>query len=82
MTLSALLLRERYFSRQAPRAFKYGTTKRYVLGLEAVQSVVLSVQVIDWAREAERSRGITPPGNAAFNWEGFWRHSIATACCA
>ena len=25
MTLSALLLRERYFSRQAPRAFKYGT---------------------------------------------------------
>ena len=25
MTLSALLLRDRYFSRQAPRAFKYGT---------------------------------------------------------
>ncbi len=62
-----------------------------LLGLEAVQSVVLSVQVIDWARDAERRAGsnktlagnIAGPGTPeSFNWEGFWRHSIATACCA
>ena len=59
-----------------------------LLGLEAVQSVVLSVQVIDWAREVERARGAsrTPHEGGApgvnFNMSGFWRHSIATACCA
>lgn len=57
-----------------------------LLGLEAVQSVVLSVQVVEWAREAERRAGAAPgAGGAAagsFNWEGFWRHCIATACCA
>jgi signal transduction histidine kinase/HD-like signal output (HDOD) protein len=60
-----------------------------LLGLEAVQSVVLSVQVIDWARQAEQTResaagGRSPaiPSAGAFNTEGFWRHSIATGCCA
>lgn len=54
-----------------------------LLGLEAVQSVVLSVQVIDWARDvARRSGGGGGGGGESFNWEGFWRHSIAVACCA
>lgn len=53
-----------------------------LLGLEAVQSVVLSVQVIDWARDVERRNAQPGASGEQFNWEGFWRHSIATACCA
>jgi signal transduction histidine kinase/HD-like signal output (HDOD) protein len=52
-----------------------------LLGLEAVQSVVLSVQVIDWARSAEQGRAGSAAGTD-FDTEGFWRHSIAVACCA
>ncbi len=59
-----------------------------LLGLEALQSVVLSVQVFDWARNKQGgaakppARGAGGEQSARFDRVGFWRHSIAVACCA
>ncbi len=62
------------------------TVRRAVvlLGLEAVQAAVLSVQVLELMR---RPPGSEPraeqPGPLAegFNAEGFWRHALGVACC-
>ncbi|MCC6320779.1 MAG: HDOD domain-containing protein [Phycisphaerales bacterium] len=56
-----------------------------MLGLEAVRSLVLSVQIFDWSNQAPRrgvkgGKGDAP--TAGFNRIGFWQHSIAVACCA
>ena len=54
-----------------------------LLGLEAVQSAVLSVQVYDLLA---RPTGIDEPAarraGAGLDRDGFWRHSLAVACCA
>jgi putative nucleotidyltransferase with HDIG domain len=69
-----------------------------MLGLEAVRSLVLSVQIFDWSNKTPRrsgsgkkggrgGAGANPSGAEAearsqFNRVGFWQHSIAVACCA
>jgi signal transduction histidine kinase len=64
-----------------------------LLGLEAIQALVLSVQVLEWGRvvAAERgrasARGLEGPApiegdGARFDRIGFWRHSIAVASAA
>lgn len=65
-----------------------------MLGLEAVRSLVLSVQIFDWSNAAPRrpagatKKGQRPPSGSdsdnasAFNRTGFWQHSIAVAGCA
>lgn len=64
-----------------------------MLGLEAVRSLVLSVQIFDWSNKTTRRSATEAgkksggkPGDAAnqsrFNRTGFWQHSIAVACCA
>lgn len=64
-----------------------------MLGLEAVRSLVLSVQIFDWSgqvpRRAANGRGGSGPSGRngveeapRFNRIGFWQHSIAVACCA
>lgn len=51
-----------------------------MLGLEAVRSLVLSVQIFDWSNQtASRKKG---GESGRFNKVGFWQHSIAVACCA
>lgn len=57
-----------------------------MLGLEAVQSAVLSVQVYELmdsaACEKEADDGAqSTPGAAAFDREGFWKQAVAVACC-
>lgn len=56
-----------------------------MLGLEAVRSLVLSVQIFDWSgrvrhKPSKSGRADQPP--SSFNRIGFWQHSIAVACCA
>ncbi len=63
------------------------TVKRAVvlLGLEAVQSAVLSVSVFDAvAMSAERAVGDDANDGASgrFDRAGLWKHSLAVACCA
>lgn len=63
------------------------TVRRAVimLGLEAVQSAVLSVQVYDLLdREAEEVEHTVDAGDAVgrFDRPGIWRHAIAVACAA
>jgi len=60
-----------------------------MLGLEAVRSLVLSVQIFDWSNQTPRRTGGAKNKNAKpgdeptkFNRIGFWQHSIAVACCA
>lgn len=64
-----------------------------MLGLEAVRSLVLSVQIFDWSNKTTRrsapDNGKKTTGKQAdaasvsrFNRTGFWQHSIAVACCA
>lgn len=60
-----------------------------MLGLEAVRSLVLSVEIFEWSgkapkKKAERSRnGAGSDAEASrFNRVGFWQHSIAVACAA
>ncbi len=60
------------------------TVKRAVvlLGLEAVQSAVLSVSVFDVLSRA-RSKGVSEEGERdRFDRVGFWKHSVGVACCA
>lgn len=53
-----------------------------LLGLESVQSAVLSVQVYDlMARPAGMDEGGAGRG-CGLDRDGFWRHSLAVACCA
>ncbi len=69
---------------------RIGTVHQAVvmLGLEAVQCLVLSLQVFQfdgWQRGRAGAPGAGVPGEppgAAFDADGFWRHSIAVACCA
>jgi signal transduction histidine kinase/HD-like signal output (HDOD) protein len=64
------------------------TVKRaaVLLGLEAVQSAVLSVQIFDvmggppGQAEGPEERVIGP--GRAFDREGFWRHALAVACAS
>lgn len=63
------------------------TVRRAVimLGLEAVQSAVLSVQVYDLLdREADEidHEGDTGEGVGRFDRPGIWRHAIAVACAS
>lgn len=62
------------------------TVKRAVvlLGLEAVQSAVLSVSVFDALGLAVERREESRGGDAAerFDRVGLWKHSVAVACCA
>lgn len=62
------------------------TVKRAVvlLGLEAVQSAVLSVSVFDALGLAVERREESQGGNATarFDRVGLWKHSVAVACCA
>lgn len=57
-----------------------------MLGLDAVRSLVLSVEIFDWS---DRTLGKSPEtpragerGFSRFNRVGFWQHSIAVACAA
>lgn len=65
------------------------TVKRAILmlGLEAVQAAVLSVDVYDLLERAgnESDMRLAEQGEAPrslFDRAGFWRHSIGVACCA
>ncbi|MGD9688572.1 MAG: HDOD domain-containing protein [Phycisphaerales bacterium] len=62
------------------------TVRRAVvlLGLEAVQSAVLSVSVFDVLRGAgdDERPGAGGPRPGTFDRVGFWQHSVAVACCA
>jgi signal transduction histidine kinase/HD-like signal output (HDOD) protein len=67
------------------------TVKRaaVMLGLEAVQSAVLSVQVYELLgqssrSEEERGEPVTSAGEAPmhFDRQGYWRHSLAVGCCS
>lgn len=65
-----------------------------MLGLEAVRSLVLSVEIFDWSNKTPRrttaprarsgGNAQRPPeaSDSKFNRTGFWQHSIAVACCA
>lgn len=58
-----------------------------LLGLEAVQSAVLSVQVYDLMSKPPGDDGSAEarprqPGDRGLDRDGFWRHSLAVACCA
>lgn len=56
-----------------------------LLGLETVQSLVLGVQVFQWSTDVTGGRTPSPDGappGVGFDRVGFWRHSIAVACCA
>ncbi|MCW5775264.1 MAG: HDOD domain-containing protein [Phycisphaeraceae bacterium] len=54
-----------------------------MLGLEAVQSSVLSVSVYDLMSGASKRRRREPAqGSAAFDREGFWKHALGVACAA
>lgn len=60
-----------------------------MLGLEAVQSAVLSVQVYELLAGATRQHGAAEDAPAAaefgaptFDRRGYWKHSIAVACAA
>jgi signal transduction histidine kinase/HD-like signal output (HDOD) protein len=66
-----------------------------MMGMQAVRAAVLSVQVMEWSRQNDpseparsgikrrrRQRPEHSPEHAEFDREGFWRHSIAVACCA
>ncbi|CAN5841586.1 hypothetical protein BH11PLA1_BH11PLA1_24250 [soil metagenome] len=61
------------------------------LGLEAVQSALLSVQVYELLNQAPAARERRAPQTAdaaapapapSMDRVGFWRHSVAVACCA
>ncbi|MFN0012116.1 MAG: HDOD domain-containing protein [Phycisphaerales bacterium] len=63
------------------------TVRRAVvlLGLEALQAAILSVQVVELMRRPPGSeqQGQQPgPLAEGFNAEGFWRHALAVACAA
>ncbi len=61
------------------------TVRRAVvlLGLEAVQSAVLSVQIFDLFNRAPGSdEKPDADSSATFDRAAFWKHSIAVACCA
>lgn len=60
------------------------TVKRaaVMLGLEAVQSAVLSVQVYELLRQAPGVDERREAGLEAFDRAGFWKHSIAVGCAA
>lgn len=53
-----------------------------MLGLESVRAAALSVAVYDLLKDppSEQAPPINEPGFAAFDRQGFWRFSIATAC--
>ncbi len=56
-----------------------------LLGLEAVQAAVLSVQVLDLMRApvgSEEPGTGAPQLAAGFDAPGFWRHALAVACAA
>ncbi|MFN0132595.1 MAG: HDOD domain-containing protein [Phycisphaerales bacterium] len=64
------------------------TVRRAVvmLGIEAVQAAVLSVAVFqamnDAAPRADEPEPARGEATAVFDREGFWRHSVATACAS
>ncbi len=64
-----------------------------MLGLETVRAMVLSVQVLDWDKEVHQQRVATRKKTSqrtektdeetgGMDRVGFWKHSIAVACCA
>src|SRR5690606_36384639 len=55
-----------------------------MLGLEAVQAAVLSVQVYELMQRVARRPGDDPaaPHAIPFDRAGFWRYSIGVACAA
>lgn len=60
------------------------TVKRaaVMLGLEAVQSAVLSVQIYELLNQAPSGDERRDEGLDAFDRAGFWKHSIAVGCAA
>lgn len=63
------------------------TVRRAVtmLGLEAVQSLALSAQIYEVMSQSAlggERRDATADDGGGFDRAGFWRHSIAVACCA
>lgn len=60
------------------------TVKRaaVMLGLEAVQSAVLSVQIYELLQQAPGGDERREQGLDAFDRVGFWKHSIAVGCAA
>ena len=60
------------------------TVKRAVvlLGLEAVQAAVLSVQIYEVLSQAPNGLESRDGQAAAFDRAGFWRHCVAVACAA
>jgi signal transduction histidine kinase/HD-like signal output (HDOD) protein len=56
-----------------------------LLGLEAVQSAVLSVHIYEFMRSRTRREfddGGEHEASAGFDHAGFWKHSVGTACAA
>ncbi|HYD01859.1 MAG TPA: HDOD domain-containing protein [Phycisphaerales bacterium] len=60
------------------------TVKRaaVMLGLEAIQSAVLSVQIYELLQQAPGGDERREHGLDAFDRTGFWKHSIAVACAS
>ncbi|MGE3109863.1 MAG: HDOD domain-containing protein [Phycisphaerales bacterium] len=52
-----------------------------LLGLDALKSIVLGVQAVEWTGRAD-SNGAGAGGEARFDRAAFWRHCIGVACCA
>ncbi len=53
-----------------------------LLGLDALRSAVLSLQVYETLRQAAADREEAPEGTHRFDRAGFWRHSLGVATAA